>query len=252
MSSRVLKSESFPCSETEVTHNAYLIAACVFIYLFFISMLPWGSLQKHWHSELAHSSRWWWLHRPVTSKHSFDTQEAWVLCAGGKCAGIYLHEKSSPCILCGQMMAQTDCFPSPTFKNTRFVCHHPLCMKRVWVQVLSYRSGGSCGPSKPPVLPATAVLCAWPPKRPGCPALTAAESAQKVSLRNKWNGHLFAKQKQRGRDIIPQFTHTLLQRVNVSKAQFKGTCDLCCKTNGCSQPRRLSKLHEWQIYMPLH
>lgn len=55
------------------------------------------------------------------------------------------------------------------------------------------------------------------------------------------NGCLVSKQKQRGRNIIPRCSHTHLKCVSVSKARFKGTCDLHYKMNGCSQPRRISK-----------
>lgn len=208
-------------------------------------MLPWGSLAEGLALRACTLQQVLMTTYSVTSKHSFHTQEDCVLCKMGENVQVFICMKNPLHAFCGGKWwgKQTASHHLPS-KNIHFICHHPLCMKCVWMQVLSYRFGGSCGPSKPPVLPATAVLCAWPLKRPGCLVLTTAENAQKVSLRNKWNGYLFAKQKQRGKRCnspVYTHTHTHLQCVNVSKVQFKGTCDLCCKMNACSQPRRLSK-----------
>lgn len=63
LSSRVLISESFSCSEIGDTHKADLIAAwALFTYLFiyFPSVCFLEALeQKAWHSQLAHASRCW-------------------------------------------------------------------------------------------------------------------------------------------------------------------------------------------------
>lgn len=189
-------------------------------------MLPWSC----WAEGLALGTctLWWWPHRSVTSKHSFDTWGNRAFCTGGKRVGTDLHEKSSLCVLWGQMMGQTNSSTSPAFKNICFVCHHPQRMKRVWVQMPSYGSGGSCGSSKPPLRPATAVPCAWPLAQLGCRGLAATEHTQKVSLRNKGIGDVFGKQKQRGwRCHTPVCTHGHRHICSVSVFQkFTGTWSL--------------------------
>lgn len=129
---------------------------------------------------------------------------------GGKCAGIYLHKKSSPYILWGQMMEQTNSFTPPAFKKYSLRMPpstlHEVCECRCchigWVEAV-------VPASHPCSLP---LLCFVPDLWNG----RAAWCAQKVSLRNKWNGYLFAKQKQRGKRCnSPVYTHTHICSVSM-------------------------------------